>query len=756
MPDQKPRFKILLDNVQKTDPEDWGKFTPTTQRHPIYRTLLSTFSEGTLKLIKTAKDYVDTVYSEKGVSQPISVKWTEYDYETDAYEEVFAIGRLNLANGKYKRKRTVTEVGFEPTDFVMDLLNRDEIETSLQELVDFSGDAITTFTDEYHTVEVSAEATKLTGVINAFKQNENLNQATITDRYLQIGLDSYTLNQFSFPEIAAEFKSGSPAAVGDQIDATENKTLRAQIDYNLEVAFRIVELVSLTYSQTMTINFKYQINGGAAQTIATVSETASGSGDYNFIDNLIGTFDADLELTIGDTVRFYIEFAVTSSTLNENVNYYYEVDPTAFDFSIRNLAAEEAATDCNVMLTWEFLLRLCQKVTGVNDCLRSNFFGRTDGEVHTYASDGEGSLYGISNVKQLRGFPIASNPIRSSLMHAFRQLDSIFLLGLGITYESGTPYISIEKLSDFMDNDTVLFTVNALDPGIEWESAISYIWGTVKCGYKNFKNDETATLASPHSPRQYIIPYLNQAVNAEYNIQAEIIASPHLIENLRTLYKYADDNLKDTNYDENLIILSLKRDGAGGYEMKYDSDFDSITGIPTITDKVTPLYNNDITPARNIRRHAPLLQAGLAKRIINDGSFNEYLRFESGEGNLSVITDKAGEAYTIEEDQNLSRTDLTTDLQNELFDASELGTVQAKLTKAQRQLINEDITKSIAIVSDGVTYKGLIESIREVSLIENIAEIKFLNTTDSPPRSILLETGDPIETEAGGFFEMEG
>ena len=61
MPTSPNRFQILLDSVQKTDPENWINFTPITERHEIYRSLLTQFSEGSVKLIKTAKAYVDTV-----------------------------------------------------------------------------------------------------------------------------------------------------------------------------------------------------------------------------------------------------------------------------------------------------------------------------------------------------------------------------------------------------------------------------------------------------------------------------------------------------------------------------------------------------------------------------------------------------------------------------------------------------------------------------------------------------------------------
>ena len=151
MPQPQNRFKFKLDGTQKTDPENWIGFTPVTERHEIYRTLLSTFSEGVVRLIKTAKNYVDASYASYGPTKVIPVVWQEYDYATDAYIDIYALGRLNLSE-KYKRERDFTEVGFEPTDFIMSILNRHKIQSDLQNLVDMDDSAITTFTNETHNI----------------------------------------------------------------------------------------------------------------------------------------------------------------------------------------------------------------------------------------------------------------------------------------------------------------------------------------------------------------------------------------------------------------------------------------------------------------------------------------------------------------------------------------------------------------------------------------------------------------------------
>ena len=172
--------------------------------------------------------------------------------------------------------------------------------------------------------------------------------------------------------------------------------------------------------------------------------------------------------------------------------------------------------------------------------------------------------------------------------------------------------------------------------------------------------------------------------------------------------------------------MHLKRDGGGGFERVLDGDFSAVSNI----DNASTNYNLHLTPARNLLRHAPLLLAGLAKRIIDNGAFADYMRYQSGEANILAETTVTGKTL-VPEDGDLTRT-MANDIDNKLpfFDSSELGVCKVRITKAQRQLIKEGITRQIS-VSDGTnTYTGFIESIKEVNLEKGIAELKFLNNTD--------------------------
>ena len=717
------RYKITLDSTQYTDPENWIDFTPTTQRHEIYRTLLTTFSENSVRLIKTAKTYVDGVYASYGPSATIDVKWYEYDYLTDAYVEVFALGRLNLSE-KYRRSRDVTEVGFEPTGFVMDVLNRDEVVTNLQQLVDMNGDAITTFTNETQTVPL---AQQIIDFVASFKMvapsifpGETFTATTEDILYIPIPMFNNEL-----------FNQGNLVTVLDIstgfVDYIPDNQLIFNYDGDVEITLALSVTVEYrepsagtgyTLDAVSPISIVYVINNGTevAMDTGTLPASTATPGPWPS-DTLVETSVTLAGITASDEIKFYVKLEDLTGSNPPNI----QITGSATAKIVQG--TEYAETNCEVMFPWELFLRLCQKVTGRNDCLRSEFFGRTDGEVHTYGSDGAGAFYGVTNVKLLRGFPIATNPINASLQEIFRAFDSMFLLGLGVTYTAGVPYIVIEPLEDLIwDGGAAAMTLAAGDEGIDWEAAVNYIWGSVKCGYDKYKLDVKPSLNTPHSPRQYIVPYLSEFTPQEYQAQCLLIASGHTIELLRR-QQYDDSQESSTPYDENLVVIHMQRDGGGSFEKVEDAAYSAISNI----DNSATQFNLSITPARNVLRHAPLLLAGLQARITT-GGFTEFLRFMSGEANTALTTTVTGDTL-VSEGADLTQTQADeVASKTPLFDASQLGTTRVKLTKAQRVLIKDGFYSKIAITDSGTTYTGVIESIKEVNLNESIAEIRFLLT----------------------------
>jgi surface protein len=727
MPQPKNRFQIKLDGVVKTDPENWISFTPTTQRHSVYRSLLTTFSEGKVKLIKTAKNYVDAAYALYGPTASIDVEWLEYDYATDAYVSIYALGRINLSE-KYERSRNYTEVGFEPTGFVMNILNRDEVKTDLQNLFDMDGVAITPFTNETHTVTLSDQIIDYTAKFkhpDGYMVQDYTPSGSPSTMYVPLPLFKQELannNQVIVLDSTTGIQGTAPTI--NQLQFNEDGDVDMTFEYftGADIYIYYGHLVNgYNISAISTVSLIYVLNNGSEVVLDTNTFPVSDPG------RIFRTLTvASLPLAgilAGEVIRFYIKLTNLNGTLPPQLGVFCDAETTIIQGTVY------PDTTCKFMLPWEAFLRMCQKITGRNDCLRSTLFGRTDGEVKTYGTDGDGAFYALTTSKLMRGFPINGNPINADLMSIFRGYDKLLLLGLGVVYESGVPYVVIERLEHFMDGSSSVATFTAAYPGIDWTAAISYLWGNAKAGYSKYKLEKEPTISSPHSQRVYTIPFLSDMTSKVYDNTCSFISSGHLIEIIRR-DRYDRGESKDGKYDEDLIVLHLKRNG-GTFERVLDTDFSVVTNI----DNPTTNSNLHLTPARNILRQAPLLLAGIAKKIIN-ASYTGYLRYESGTGNTEAQTTVSGQTL-IDEGADLDRTQAGEIYSSTpLFDASEMGSCTVKITKAQRVLIKEGMTNMITVEDRDASYTGFIESIKEVDLEKGIAKLKFLSNTETEVLSL--------------------
>jgi len=716
------RFRILFDDTEVSDPVNWKSFVPTIQAHPVYKTLISQFGEKNLILIKDAKNYADQAYDQDGVTAIVEVKWQEYNSTSNDYDSTYSLGRLSFRPGKYKRFKNKTEVGFEPDSFIMNLLNRDEIEMDLQDLTDLDGSAITTFTDE--TLDLTIES-QLIKEIKLFE-------------YIQTVVDDTTLDN-------SDYVSGDTIYITLKVNNDNGGNLKIATNASLAEGYSINQLpgfivkfledgdVNIAINASISILLE-NYSGGSGAPKASICYKKNTSSEvilstvtfpgYGTFDQLDLDYDSNFDLaaiSTGDRLRVYVKvYDLVKTTLPDiTVQYLNPFIGSPFYPTLKIIQeTEHPDTTCRLMPPWEYLLRICQKITGRNDCLRSSYFGRTDSEVHTYGSDGEGSLRFISNVYQLRQYPISFS-IKSGLMKAFLELNEIEPLAIGVVYESDLPYISIEKESYWKSNDDSGLILYTDEDGINWSPSDRHIIGSVKSGFKNFEEKETGTQETTHTPRVFTIDGVDKVTSREYNIQSDIIGSGHLIELLRRK-PYDQSATKDEDFNRKRIILDCKREG-GGFTLKRDEAFSAITNLKNSDTNI----NLEITPVQNLIRHAPILLSGLAQKKAVTPATNKLLRFQSGEANILVTTQKTSESV-ISEGGDLNIDMLPTGYDEPLFNASYLGSAKVKLTKDQRQLIKSGFTGYITVIDDQDSYQCYLESVKEEDLEESVALIEIL------------------------------
>lgn len=744
-------YILELDGEVYTDPENWKNFVPTTQVHEVYRTLISTFSSENVILVKDAKDYVDSVYAEKGILGSISVVWKKYDFDTNDYKAIFSLGNLDLK--KYKQRRDRTEVGFEPSGFVMKILNRDEITFSLQSLINMDGGVIPPFVNETIDLELDQQT-----FVRSFKGSNNEDftlveelsgseQPTWKDAILQS--DQFTINELQdniefegnqFDDVADN--TPSPTLPSIYI-ALRNVTINIKLDYNHRV---FIEVETLSPSGDSTVSYDFGHNFEiihykkeedtnliiySDSNVDTEVSGSSGDGSANAEKIKTGLVDIDVDLFIGDELliaqRVSPRGGSSLSPFNfspGDVKLTSGIEFTTFDLEIIE-TRDVPPTNAKVMLAWEFLLRQCQIITGRTDCMRSSFYGRTDGEVYQYDEDGEGSMYAFVNGKLVRGFPLEGNGINTFLMQSFKSLNGMgHLIGLGIVFENDLPYVIIEKLQYFYDKSITAMVLQAEDGGIEWEPAMQYVWGSVKCGYPNYKNKTSFILGTAHAPKEYIVSELNNISNTVYEVYSDFVASGHLLEQIREI-RYEDDTQLDTDYDESIFVIAVERDGLGGFQRKKIEDFELVENI----DNPDSQYNIELHPARVILNHAPMLMSGLNTRINQSPIIKEFLKFSYGEANKELLT-KYVDKPAIQEGENLTLDEL--DGQEPLFDSSFLGRCNVLLNDEQLNLFKEGFIGAVSISDQSGTYLCFVEMSKQTDLENAKTELAVIRVGKLP------------------------
>jgi hypothetical protein len=602
--------------------------------------------------------------------------------------------------------------------------NRDEVEISLQKLVDMDGNSVTEFDDEV--IEITKNGHPIDLVFDA--DNEGTETLNYTDGQFvsavfatfQIGTNSVNLNEIQDESFAVSTE-WIPTGGWDNvepfkkfIDDTQTQIYRFKITYDINYDLTVTAnsgspsmsaaLILRIYDHAVPEDYDYVITEVPLTETGNLTRRIHGiSNEYIFSTKAVDPEDPLEFSNLKLALRVYTEGS-SGTTLDYDVTVnsinIHEIKQSTFE-----------QTTCKGMLVWEYLLRTCQKITGINDCLRSDFFGRTDGEVWQADADGEGSMYFISSIHQLRGYPIDRYPITGSLRNAFAELNKVWPLELSIE-ENGESFVVRIEPYGTKASESPTQQLLSVKSGVAWEPDEDMIYGSVKSGYKNYEDDDEGTLNGTHSSRVYSVVELSSKLDAVYNIEMEWIANWELQEVMRRK-RFVEDKTKDEDTNREKIIINVKRDGEG-YEEVFDDEFSSIEGMSYSGSQ----GNLEITPARNTLRHASVILSGLKNRIDNDESFDKFLRFESGTANTAVSTTKTGESQIDEDgDLSISQIEDLSIIQNSAYK----GTLTSVLTGNERRTIKQN---PVIEVIDGVeSYECIVKSVRVRSLKTNETEL---------------------------------
>lgn len=258
-------------------------------------------------------------------------------------------------------------------------------------------------------------------------------------------------------------------------------------------------------------------------------------------------------------------------------------------------------TTADVFLIHEALDQSIAVITGTQNQLYSDFFGRTD---IGYAADGCGSLKAILNGFAARKFNKSIKPLQESFEAKMKSLDAIFCLGMG--YEAGL--IRVEQRDYFYNDQEIIALGDIGDYGEDTARDLSF--NIINIGYEKFleasnaqANGGSLLIDQFATQHQYATPI--KANDVKYIKLSSFLASGDALENTRR-YQFATTPQDSTTYDDDTFMVALVRDGAE-FATEKDEAFTTVTGIlspPTA-------YNLRHTPKRNLLNHAKWINSGL-------------------------------------------------------------------------------------------------------------------------------------------------
>jgi hypothetical protein len=342
--------------------------------------------------------------------------------------------------------------------------------------------------------------------------------------------------------------------------------------------------------------------------------------------------------------------------INSRITWYHsdypyvnekEISLTINDGSYVRLSANSQypATPAKTYLIHEALSRIAEYLTDGRLTVKSDFYGRTDSEIHPVAVDGNAALRAITNGYLIRQAVMTDGSTPKMFVSWKKLFESLQAIdNVGFCFEAGG-IIRVEPMEYFYRDDIVMRCDDIYEYTKKFDGDSNI--RSVKTGYKKWLSEEYNSIDGFHTTREYHTPAERSALAKEY--LSELIADGYAIEATRR--RQIGESSKDWQYDNDLFIIDLKRSTITvGLEVNT-----GVSGTDGTLIDASTVYNGRLSPARMAMRHF----ADMTKAVppINE----RILKFSASEGYSSAKM-RAGGNYIIEksvivENQDISEGD---------------------------------------------------------------------------------------------------
>ncbi len=618
------RFRFYLQNSSKGllllryAPAGWESAKFRIERNAKYYGLFRSMSVNELTFVKDARDYLRDVYEGQGINAEVEFRVQRLSNTTQAYVSYFT-GKIDLST--YRIEETGVKVGVIDNSLTEKIKNRESTTVNLRSLTSIGGFSITPFSDEDARIEwpdFDIIGTAVWGI------DADAPISTSDDHYCPM-----LLSTSEFTEAQSQTITGTdPLFLSSGADRTMRVTGRVtgQVQWGATLAapkFRLHLYVN-------GVVVKQWLFEGSWTDFLTFD-----TGDISEVAAVTTGNDISLRgsaISYGETVQ------VTYATLLINLN---ETFSTVTGFS--NIAYP----------IYEALLRTLQHLADKDDCLKSDYFGRTDTPVVTYSSDGQlGHLMRGAYIRNAIGL---NDQVPVTLRDLFASLNALFFLGMGVENVGGVDKVVIESRTYFFNTTVVCDLSGKLrDDAIKKEVLPDWHYSTVKAGYNSFEYQQSEVNSEGKIQ-------VNGTLQ-EYNTQGEWSTVISVLENAYdAVSKYRGDTMgiislraagnagESEKGDEDIFLVDSVRKGSAPYWTARTSE-----GFAAVTGGIDAdqWYNLAWTPKRNLLRHGVALRAGLEHYL------NSVLRFQKSDKNTRLSTRLSTEPAAVVEQDDIVANDL--------------------------------------------------------------------------------------------------
>ena len=630
---QKP-YRFYLQNASaglkelRFAPDGWDSAKFEIKRNERYQGLFRTISFNDLKFRKDARDYIRDVYEGQGINAVINFYVDRLGNDW-AYTRYFT-GKLDLST--YKIDETGVACQVVDTSFSEKIKNRESIKVNVFDTTTVNGGQLPPWQHATWGLEDTWRIALPTfAITRRARWERNAPYSTTSlDHYLPL----YLRYQTGFTECQMQTIGGTDPMFND-----------ATIERNFTLIGHIAGKAEMTATDKVIYLTVYMyVNGLVAK-----------QWDFtgSFVAETLNRCEFSIDLDESETVNLgedvYFKTVCTRSPAGSEpitTEYYSST-------YIYMAELEETLVGCHVKAypIYESLMRVCQKISDLNDVFLSEFFGRTDTPENTYDADGQlGHITKGRFIREAEKYPYpevdySEITLELSLAELFAAVSAIWNLGLGIeTDENGIERVRVEELEYFFDSNVVC-DISALirEAAIEKEVDAKQHYSHVESGYNSFE------YLTANGIEEFNAKATFTTVISALDNKLDIVCKYRGDTNGINLLRSAESQGKDSGADENVFIIDTVRDASAPYWLARTSEgFDTITGEPDIDQ----YFNLELTPSRNLRRHGYRLRAALAKNL------GTYIRWQASEKNANLSTLLTGETEAVTENADILVNDM--------------------------------------------------------------------------------------------------